>query len=213
MGQTQAWTVASSSPYWAVCLPLPAAGCGVTGAGTGCHRDLRAATASPVLPTRAEAPGANTECLRCCPTDGNHQHGSWKPCERLWGMGLGRLVGIGRNGERTPAGTLPKRVPILPPPPPTPAVPQHPLPCCLRPPRREGALIPHLPKAGRKDGKLHTTVSGKLPAHLHSILPLRPRAFPPTSFFSLRCCYKDISGSKEVNVCGRRRRGRAKRFP
>lgn len=52
-----------------------------------------------------------------------------------------------------------------------------------------------------------------VPAHLRSILPLRPRAFSPTSFSSLRCCYKDISGSKEVNVCGRRRRGRAKRFP
>lgn len=92
--------------------------------------------------------------------------------------------------------------------PPAPVVPTA-SPCCLQPPHREGALIPHLSKAGGKDGKLHTTVSSKLPAHLRSILPLHPRAFSPT----LKCCYKDISGSKEVNVCGRRRRGRGKQFP
>lgn len=37
----------------------------------------------------------NTGCLHCCPRDGDHQDGSWKPWDRLWGMGLGRLVGIG----------------------------------------------------------------------------------------------------------------------
>lgn len=80
-------------------------------------------------------------------------------------------------------------------------------------PRRERALIPHLPKVGRKDGKLHTSVSGKLPGHLRCILPLHPRAFSPTSRSSLRCHHKGISGSKEVNASGRRRRGRGKRFP
>lgn len=128
-------------------------------------------------------------------------------------MGLGQPVGISSEGKQTPAGTLPKQVPIPPPPPSIPAVSPHPVPCCLWVPCREVVLITHLPKEGRKDGKLHTTMSGKLPAYLLSILPLRPRAFSPTTFSSLRCCYKDISGSKEVNACGRRRRGRVKRFP
>lgn len=133
--------------------------------------------------------------------------------DRLWGMGLSLLVGIGCDGEQTPAGTLPKRVPILPPPPPTPAVLPHPLPCCLRPPRWERSLVPHLPKEGRKDGKLHITVSGKLPAHLCSILPCGPRAFSPASFSSLRCCCKDISGSKEVNCVWEEEEGESEAVP
>lgn len=79
---------------------------------------------------------------------GWYQDGSWKPWGRLWGMGLGWLVGIGCNGEQTPAGTLPKRVPILPPPPPTPAAPPHPLPCCLRTPAGNGLSFPTFPKRG-----------------------------------------------------------------
>lgn len=87
-----------------------------------------------------------------------------------------------------------------------------PRPCCLRTPAGSGSPCP-ASQSGRKDGKLHTSVSGRLPGHLRSILPRHPRAFSPTSRSSLRCHHKGISGSKEVNAGGRRRRGRGKRFP
>lgn len=193
-----------SSPRWGLCLPLPAASRGVIDdAGLGCNGDHSPLHQRPNHPE--QTPGTFIAALRMGTI--RLDHGNLGT--GVGGMGLSQLVGISCDGEQTPAGTLPQQVPILPPPPPTPAVPPHPLPCCLQPPHWEGALTPHLPKAGGKDGKLHTTVSSKLPAHLRSILPLHPRAFSPT----LRCCYKDISGSKEVNVCGRRRRGRGKRFP
>jgi len=100
-------------PHAGLCPPLPAAGCGVTGAGTDCgedhsHRDLQAATVSAILSTRPDALGTNTRCLHCCPKEGDRWDGSWKPWDRLWGLALGRLVGIGGDGEQTPAGTLPK---------------------------------------------------------------------------------------------------------
>lgn len=185
-----------------VCPP-PTRGC----AGMGCH-SLRALI-PPGSSIPAKAPGTN---IGWCPRYGGHQGYQDANPDRLWGMGLGWLVGIGCSGEQTPAGTLPKRVPILPPPPRTPRRPRTRSRAACGPPPAP-ALIAPLPKAGRKDGKLHTSVSGKLPGHLRSILPLHPRALSPTSCSSLRCGHKDISGSKEVNASGRRRRGRGKRFP
>lgn len=90
-------------------------------AGMGCNR----ATASEPRSFPAPPPHQSTWSKHglMLQVRGPSGLSGWKP-DRLWGMGRGWLVGMGCSGEQTPAGTLPERVPILPPPPPTPRSPR-----------------------------------------------------------------------------------------
>lgn len=88
------------------------------------------------------------------------------------GTGAGAARGNGLEQE-PPRGHFPKAVSILPPPPATPAAPPRPLPCCPWPPAGQGLPRPAATARGRQDGKLHTTVSGQLPARRHLLLLLR----------------------------------------
>lgn len=207
---------APSSPHWALCVPLPAGAVGgVQGwAATRPQPQSPAGRHGPSWPLHPSRSTWSKHGLMCQVRCDRQGLSGWVT-ETLTGSGGWGYVG---SWESAAAESKPLRghfqsecqsCHLLVAPPRRPRT----APVLPADPRRQPALIPQLPKAGRKDGKLHTSVSGRLPGHLRSILPLHPRAFSPTSCSSLRCRHKDISGSKEVNACGRRRRGRGKRFP
>lgn len=212
-----------ADPGWAR-HPAPhtgSSGCRGTSAGSGCNRATASETCGQTWPLLSPPPEPKHleqtwAALIDAPGMGTIRVASGRFMETL-GQALGDGAGLARGnrlqrranpcGDTSKASANPATSSSHP------RGASAPAPVLPADPRRERALIPHLPKAGRKDGKLHTRVSGRLPGHLHSILPLHPRAFSPISCSSLRCRYKDISGSKEVNACGRGRRGRGKRFP